>query len=281
MALPDFLIIGAMKCGTSTLQAQLAAHPEIFMTTPKEPNFFSDDAVFAQGLDWYGALFDTAPPGAIKGEASTHYTKLPTYPDCLDRLSATLSAPKLIYLIRDPIARAVSHYSHEWSMGNLAGDIDLALNSHPELIEYGRFGAQIAPYVRRFGAGNIRVFSLEGVRQNPQAMLAEIGEFLGCNTPLVWQEDLQQMNASAQRTRRFPLHGLLFDNRGATWLRRTLVPQSIRNRIKTSRQLQAVPQFSPKNIQHLQGVFTKDYGQLMQMFPKAGHLAASYPFIAG
>ena len=48
--LPDFLIVGAMKCGTSTLQAQLALQDGIFMTTPKEPNFFSDDAVFAPVL---------------------------------------------------------------------------------------------------------------------------------------------------------------------------------------------------------------------------------------
>ena len=49
MALPDFLIIGAMKCGTTTLAAQLAAQDGLFITTPKEPNFFSDDADLCQG----------------------------------------------------------------------------------------------------------------------------------------------------------------------------------------------------------------------------------------
>ena len=68
MALPDFLIIGAMKCGTSTLQAQLAAQPGIFMTTPKEPNFFSDDAIYANGLGWYEDLFAGAGPDDRKGE---------------------------------------------------------------------------------------------------------------------------------------------------------------------------------------------------------------------
>ena len=60
MPLPDFVIIGAMKCGTSTLAAQLGAQDGVFMTTPKEPNFFSDDAVFAQGLPWYESLFEAA-----------------------------------------------------------------------------------------------------------------------------------------------------------------------------------------------------------------------------
>ena len=61
MALPDFFIIGAMKCGTSTLQAQLARQDGVFMTTPKEPNFFSDDDIFAKGRAWYEGLFADAP----------------------------------------------------------------------------------------------------------------------------------------------------------------------------------------------------------------------------
>ncbi len=83
---PDFIIIGAMKCGTSTLYEQLAAQPGVFMCTPKEPNFFSDDRIYANGLDWYRGLFAPAPAGALCGEASTHYTKLPTHPATLERL---------------------------------------------------------------------------------------------------------------------------------------------------------------------------------------------------
>ena len=89
--LPDFLIIGAMKSGTSTLQAQLAVQPGLFMTTPKEPNFFSDDDIYAKGIDWYRSLFDAAAAGDLKGEASTHYTKLPDYPDTVTRLAASFA----------------------------------------------------------------------------------------------------------------------------------------------------------------------------------------------
>ena len=118
MTLPDFIIIGAMKCGTSTLQAQLAAQPGVFMTTPKEPNFFSDDDIFEKGMAWYSALFDGAAPGDLKGEASTHYTKLPNYPDTVSRLKqaydeAGADYPKLVYMIRNPLERAISHYMHE------------------------------------------------------------------------------------------------------------------------------------------------------------------------
>lgn len=128
---PDFLIIGAMKCGTSTLQAQLARQPGVFMTTPKEPNFFSDDAIYAKGPDWYAGLFADAAPGDLTGEASTHYTKLPTHPEALPRLTAALDAPKLIYMIRDPVTRTVSHFIHEWSMGVMQGDMGAALDDIP------------------------------------------------------------------------------------------------------------------------------------------------------
>ena len=63
MTTPDYIVIGAMKCGTTTLAAQLGAQSGLFMTTPKEPNYFSDDDVFARGPDWYSALFDAAAPG--------------------------------------------------------------------------------------------------------------------------------------------------------------------------------------------------------------------------
>ncbi len=78
--LPDFIIIGAMKSATTTLHGLLASQPGVFMSTPKEPCFFSDDEVWARGVGWYASLFEAAPAGALLGESSTHYTKLPTYP---------------------------------------------------------------------------------------------------------------------------------------------------------------------------------------------------------
>ena len=58
---PHFIIIGAMKCATSSLHEQLASQPGFFMSTPKEPSFFSNDGVFANGFDWYGSLFAAQP----------------------------------------------------------------------------------------------------------------------------------------------------------------------------------------------------------------------------
>ena len=147
--MPDFIIIGAMKSATSTLHNQLGAQSGVFMSTPKEPNFFSDDEVYSQGIGWYSGLFSDADVEDICGESSTHYTKLPDYPDTIQRLKAAVPQPKLIYVMRDPIDRLISHYMHQWSQGVISCDIDQAIDDYPELIDYSCYGLQIKPLLWR------------------------------------------------------------------------------------------------------------------------------------
>ncbi len=275
--LPDFLIIGAMKCGTTTLQAQLAAQPGLFMTTPKEPNFFSDDDVFAQGMDWYSALFDVAPEGALKGEASTHYTKLPTHAQTLARMAPVLEAPKLIYMIRDPVARAVSHYMHEWSFGVMGHDPAAAFEAHPELISYGSYGMQIAPFVAQYGAENILLTSLEQIKSTPEAELARIGDFLG-RPGLVWQHDMEAQNVSSERFRRFRYQKLLVDNPVAEALRRTLVPKSLRAWVRKARTIKERPEIPESLRTQMQVAFLEDRAVLAEHFPDHPALDLCYPF---
>ncbi len=278
MSLPDFLIVGAMKSGTTTLQAQLAAQPGIFMTTPKEPNFFSDDAVHAQGLDWYRGLYREAAPDTLKGEASTHYTKLPTYPETVARLAAAVPAPRLIYVIRNPVARAVSHYIHEWSQGNMGGDPAAAFDRHGEMVDYGRYGMQIAPYVERFGADAVCLTSLEQLTSDPEGEIARIGQHIGAAAPLTWDHTLEAQNISAARVRRLPLHGLLIDNPVAETLRRRLVPKALRTRIRKARTMNDRPELSAALTAELERVFADDRDRLAALFPGHPALAACYPF---
>ncbi|MFD0978639.1 sulfotransferase family protein [Tropicimonas aquimaris] len=266
MAAPDFLIIGAMKCGTSTLQAQLAAQPGIFMTTPKEPNYFSDDAIFARGEAWYSGLFDGAAPGDLTGEASTHYTKLPTYPDTLDRMAARLDRPRFIYLMRDPLERAISHYIHDWSQGLLPDDPVAAFESTPELAAYSRYGMQLAPFVSRYGRDSILLLRLEWMQADPQGTLSRVGDFLG-KPNLRWNAELGAQNVSAERVRRLPMHGLIVDNPVAKALRRSLVPKAVRTRIREGRQMRGRPDLPERLRARLEGIFAEDRAHLAELFP--------------
>ena len=130
--LPSFIIIGAMKSATSTLYSQLLRQPGIYLPSLKEPNFFSDDTQFARGRNWYCGLFEEAEASDILGEASTHYTKLPTYPQTVARMRDNLKNPRLIYVMRDPVDRLISQYIHQWSEGEISCGLDVAVTRHPD-----------------------------------------------------------------------------------------------------------------------------------------------------
>ena len=276
--LPDFLIIGAMKCGTTTLQAQLAVQDGVFMTTPKEPNFFSDDDVFARGMDWYRGLFDAARPGDLKGEASTHYTKRPTHPLTIERMRPHLPAPRLVYMIRNPMQRAVSHYIHEWSEGRMGANPETEFARHPEMIDDGRYGWQIAPWIDAYGAEAVMLTSLEQLRAAPQQELDRVAAHIGLSTPPVWREDLGAQNVSAERVRRLPFESILIDNPVAAALRRALVPKAVRTAIRNARKMKSRPELPDSLQKGLQARFLQDRAELARQFPGHPALTLCYPF---
>lgn len=279
MNTPHFIIIGAMKCGTSTLAAQLGAQQGLFMTDPKEPNYFSDDPVHARGPDWYAGLFATAAPGDLRGEASTHYTKRPDYPQTLPRMQAALPEVRLVYMIRNPLVRLVSHYIHAWSEGTLSDPLEGALTHHASLVQYGLYGWQIAPFVEAYGREAILLTSLERLKAEPQAELARIAAHIGHAGTVSWQDDLETQNVSAARVRKLPLHGLLVDNPVATALRRALVPKALRQRIRAGRQMQDRPAIPAAALPDLQARFAEDRDRLAGVFPGDRSLTLAYPFL--
>lgn len=278
VSLPDFIIVGAMKCGTTTLQTQLAAQPGVFMSTPKEPNYFSDDDVFALGADWYRGLFDAAPQEALKGEASTHYTKLPTYPQTVSRMTAQLPDLKLIYMIRNPVARAVSHYIHAWSMREVGDDAAAAFRDHSMFVDYGRYAMQIAPFIEAYGRENVHLTCLEAFKADPAAEFAQIAAFLNLPEGTVWREEVEAQNVSGERFRRLPFQSILVDNPIARGLRHLLVPPALREKIRKARQMDDRPEI-PEDLKGLmQEQFLQDRAQLADLFPDHPALDLCYPF---
>lgn len=261
---PDFIIIGAMKCATSTLHEQLARQPGFFMTDLKEPNFFSDDDQYARGKDWYLSLFADAKPGDLRGESSTHYTKLPTYPQTIDRLREHCPDAKLIYVMRHPIDRLISQYVHEWSqcvIPNQMG-IDEALDAHPELIAYSRYTMQLRPYFDAFGSDRILPVFFERIASAPQPELERICRFLGDPHPPTWQHDLDAQNVSNQRMRKSPLRDAIVEAPGLKQLRRALVPKSVRTWIRGLWTLKQKPRLSPGQLARLVELFNEDLATL-------------------
>ncbi|MEJ1363983.1 MAG: sulfotransferase [Candidatus Sedimenticola sp. (ex Thyasira tokunagai)] len=260
--LPHFIIIGAMKSATSSLQEQLVQQDGIFMCDPKEPNFFSDNEQYAKGMGWYSGLFSTAPNGCLLGEASTHYTKLPTYPQSVARLKEHLPHARFIYVMRHPVDRLVSHYIHEWSVGVYLCDMEKAVEEYQELTTYGQYAMQLEPYIDAYGRDAILPVFFDRLIHNPQVELERICGFIGYEGEPKWVKDHQPSNVSSDRIRRFPLYELVIESGIATWLRRTLIPKGLRNAVKRQLRMQKRPVLSEEFRADLEAVFDDDLSRL-------------------
>jgi len=265
MKKPDFIIIGAMKSATSTLHEQLSLQDGIFMTTPKEPNYFSDDDVYAKGDGWYESLFAGAKLGDLCGESSTYYTKLPDYPLTLSRMSAKLKSPKLVYVMRHPVDRLVSHYIHQWSQHVMNCDINQAINEYDELIDYGCYAKQIKPYITEYGIENILFIFMEAIKERPQEQLEKVADFIGYQGQVEWQEALPQQNISSEKIRTFPGYRLLIDGTFMEWARRKFIPQWFRDIIKVKLMKKSRPEISVVNKLKLEAYFDQDLLELAEL----------------
>jgi Sulfotransferase domain len=178
VALPNLIIIGAMKCGTSSMHNYLDAHPEISMSRQKELNFFSFDRNWQQGESWYDRHF--SPTAAIRGESSPSYSKFPRVPHVPGRMKTVIPSARFIYLVRDPVARIVSHYMHVRDGGREERSLDDALSQFDgnPYIDCSRYHMQLQQYLDHFSQSQILVVSAEEMKENRQETLRRVFRFL-------------------------------------------------------------------------------------------------------
>jgi hypothetical protein len=119
--LPNFIIVGGLKCGTTSIHHYLGLHPEIQMSKPKELNFFVEELNWDLGLDWYASRFDDR--FKVRGESSPHYTNLPRFEGVAERIKQSCPDARLLYMVRDPIKRILSHWVHATGAGYETGDL--------------------------------------------------------------------------------------------------------------------------------------------------------------
>jgi len=261
--LPDFLVIGAMKCATTTLHEQLARQPGIFMSRPKEPNYFSDDDRFARGPAWYRSCFEGCVDAQLVGESSTHYTKLPTFPDTVGRMRDALPSIKLIYVMRHPIERLASHYLHEVTVGRARDGLDAAVEQCPELVDYGLYARQLEPYLCAYGPEAILPVFFDRLVTCPHDEFARIGEFLRARTPFRWDESLGPLTVGRHRLRASAIRNAIVQAPVFTTLRRRLTPRSWSERIKSLWRVGIDPPAVPHTLERrLRSAFDEDLSRL-------------------
>jgi hypothetical protein len=206
MSLPDFLVIGAPKAGSTALHVALEQHPQLFLSDPKEPKYFLTDGLRPRRVhqrgpgdahsarewiwqrDRYEQLFDAAPPGTLRGESTPFYL---WSKDAHRRIAAAIPQAKLIAVIRDPVDRAHSNWTHLRSDG-LEPESDFRAACDLEerrsragwapfwrYLELGRYGEQLAHLYEHFPREQVYVVRYRQLIDEPERTLEAISVFLG------------------------------------------------------------------------------------------------------
>ncbi|MBR8830901.1 MAG: hypothetical protein N5P05_000175 [Chroococcopsis gigantea SAG 12.99] len=182
MRLPDFMIIGAPKAGTTSLYAYLCQHPQICMSSRKETQFFALDEKYNQGLEWYSSLFTSAEPGQICGEASTDYTKYPLYPETASRIAQILPDVKLIYIMRNPVDRAYSYYTHVNRGQVHKKSFEEHIQNTNISLDASNYIMQIEQYLKYFPKESFLFLLMEDFVKDNHKVMMEIANFLGVDS---------------------------------------------------------------------------------------------------
>jgi hypothetical protein len=204
---PNFMLLGAAKCGTTSLAYYLSQHPDLFFSEPKEPVFF--EAEYERGLEFYwNQYFRNWNGEAAIGEGRVYNLFLPFVPA---RIFESVPTARLIALLRDPVERAYSHWWHRYSRGletlpfgdaigeNLSeprgaerfageegakrwreGLINLGVATRYRLyVDLGFYAEQLGRYRERFDPSRIKVVFHEDLSRDPAAVTREVWSFLG------------------------------------------------------------------------------------------------------
>jgi hypothetical protein len=181
MVLPNFLIIGAAKAGTTSLYHYLRQHPEVYMSPVKEPRYYWYEGLAEGRLEIvsriaYERLFRDVTSQRAVGEATTHYLNSPTAPD---RIAADLPGVRLVVSLRNPADRAYSSYLGRLQGGEERRGVEEAMRPGSYYFESSLYHPNLSRYFERFARNRIKVLLFDDLVANPRAVVQDLYEFLG------------------------------------------------------------------------------------------------------
>ena len=258
--LPDFLIIGAMRSGTTSLFAALSVHPDIFLAPGKELRFF--DLHYERGMDWYRDQFRGSEGSVAVGEASQTYMYDPL---ACGRMGAHLPDARLIAILRDPVDRAYSHYWLNRSRGREPLSFEDALEAESERLQgpsmtdrffysyadRGRYLVQLDRVGSVYDRSNLHVMLFDDLRDHPGETLSGVCRFLGADEGITGPSSERPVNAYQEfRSLRLRATTKWVEHRG--W-RRVGKAMGALNRLRGD-----YPPMSPDARRHLGASFHED-----------------------
>ena len=283
---PNFFIVGAAKAGTTSLHAYLSSHPQVFMSTLKEPHYFADFDVSAELDNFlpvircrsdYHELFKNSDGFIAVGEASPSYL---CDPGAAERIKSAIPTAKIIVSLRNPIERAFSHYLMDFYRGSEklpfeeALELDLARREKgwgksAQYTELGLYANQVRPFLREFGRDKVLIILFEDLVRDTRGTMQEIARFLGID-PFAYPESaFAQVHNPFEVSRGRVARAILRMRRIRVWAKKW-IPQKVRTTVR-NRLLFATrpkPQLSPDTRRLLADRFEKDLQLLEQLLER-------------
>lgn len=200
--LPNLIIMGGMKCGTTSLHYYLDLHPQISMSLEKELDFFIGEKNWNRGIEWYKSHFT----GSVKvhGESSPNYTRYPKWSGVPERMYSVVPDAKLIYILRDPIKRIISHYIHSYAKGRENRTINEALADfeNNSYVDGSKYYMQLSQYLNYFPDSSILVITLDELSTVPHATLKKVFRHLDVDENIYFKNRFKPFHTSKKKRRK-------------------------------------------------------------------------------
>jgi Sulfotransferase domain len=203
--LPNLIIVGGLKCGTTSIHHYLGLHPEIQMSKPKELNFFVEELNWDLGLDWYASRFDDR--FKVRGESSPHYTNLPRFQGAAERIKQHCPDARLLYMVRDPIKRILSHWVHATGAGYETGElVEVLSNPSSSYMNRSKYWMQLQPYLERFDRSQIEIITQEELQTEREETMRKAFAFAGVDESFTSEQfDREWEKSSAKESDKYQL----------------------------------------------------------------------------
>lgn len=228
MNTPQLIVIGAQKCGTTTLYEDLAQHPAITLTE-KESAVLLEHPTAQAAREAYAQ--HPVADGQVLVEVATEYAMRPAH-EVAARAHGVAPETLIIYIVRDPYRRTISHHHHEVAARTMGADIDQAVRDHPRLVDYSRYAYQIRPWIEAFGADRVHVIRFEDYMGDRTTGAMSIHRLLGLPpTPL--DDPQTKHNVATKKRVAVGLGGRIARNPVYRRLIRPYLGDPVKNAVKT------------------------------------------------
>lgn len=265
MGRPTFIVIGAAKCGTTSVCDLLGAHPDIFMSDPKEPHYFSRLTKYPQREEWYASLFPDGDDFEAIGEGSTSYTHPHRIDFVVPRIRRVLPDCRLIYMVRHPIRRLESDWKMRRREDRASSSISDAADRQASLITLGLYWKQLQRYREAFPDEQIAVVFLEDFAEDPLPELSSLYRHIGVDPTFDPDDPNSRRNASsdyrdpgvvARAIRRLPGYRIVRD----------LAPEGAVSAAKAvlTDEFDPSPEWDPAGLEAARSYFREDARQLLE-----------------